>query len=256
MWDASQGYHQICVDKHSQAKLAFAGPDTTKWTYNVMPFGPVNDPSTFIAFIHGLNRTWQDLAHSLGLVINDDLNTTIILNDIVSWSKTLIMALLYMECQLRVCQSQNLLLSLKKSHIFVKHFEFVGVDVCINGNQPAMSKHQLIKTWPAPELVRDIAKFVGSIQFYARFIPHFEVCIMPLRIILLNKYTDHVNPYWSDVAKAAFDKMRQAILSDPCLHRFDHCKLLVICTVFSTNGFGYVTCQPADDDISIAAMTT
>jgi hypothetical protein len=41
-----------------------------------------------------LNGTWQDLARSLGLSINDDLNTTIIVNDIVSWSKTLVLALL------------------------------------------------------------------------------------------------------------------------------------------------------------------
>ena len=50
--------------------------------------------------------------------------------------------------------------------------------------------------------------------------------------------------------------MRQAILSDPCLRRFDHRKLLVLRTDFSADGFGYVACQPADDDISIAAMTS
>ncbi len=114
--------------------LAFAGPDTTKWAYNVMPFGPVNGPSTFIAFIHNMDGTWKDLAHSLNLIIDNDLNTTIIVDDIVSWAKNLLMALVYMECQLRVCQSQNLSLSLKKSHIFIKRFEFVGVDVCIDGN--------------------------------------------------------------------------------------------------------------------------
>ena len=118
-----------------------------------------------------------------------------------------------------------------------------------------MSKHHLIETWPAPALVSDVAKFVGFIKFYARFIPHFEVHIAPLRVILLNKYTDRVDPYWSDAAKAAFDEMRQAILSDPCLRRFNHRKLLVLRTDLSANGFGYVACQPADDDISIAAMT-
>ena len=80
--------------------------------------------------------------------------------------------------------------------------------------------------------------------------------IVPLRIILLNKYTDHIDPYWFDNAKAAFDKMRLAILSNPCLRRFDHHTLLVLHTDFSANGFGYVACQPTDDDISIAAMTT
>jgi hypothetical protein len=44
MWDAPQGYHQIRVEEDSQAKLAFAGPDATKWTYNMMLFGPVNGP--------------------------------------------------------------------------------------------------------------------------------------------------------------------------------------------------------------------
>jgi hypothetical protein len=70
MWDAPQDYHQICVAKESQEKLAFAGPNATKWTYNVMPFGPVNGPLTFIAFIHDMDGTWKDLACSLGLAIN------------------------------------------------------------------------------------------------------------------------------------------------------------------------------------------
>jgi hypothetical protein len=37
LWDAPSGYHQISIAPGSQDKLAFAGPDTTKWTYNVMP---------------------------------------------------------------------------------------------------------------------------------------------------------------------------------------------------------------------------
>jgi hypothetical protein len=113
MWDAPQGYHQICIAKESQEKLAFAGPNATKWTYNVMPFGPVNGPSTFVAFIHDMDGTWKDVAHSLGIVIDKDMDTTIIVDDIVSWAKQVTAALLYMECQLRVCQSQNLSLSLK-----------------------------------------------------------------------------------------------------------------------------------------------
>jgi hypothetical protein len=62
MWDAPQGYHQIRVAKESQEKLAFTGPNATKWTYNVMHFGPVNGPLTFSAFIHDMDGTWKDLA--------------------------------------------------------------------------------------------------------------------------------------------------------------------------------------------------
>ncbi len=204
MWDAPQGYHQIRVAKDSQEKLVFAGPNATKWTYNVMPFGPVNGPSTFISFIHNMDGTWKDVARSLGITINEDMNTTIIVDYIVSWARQADQALAYMECQLRVCQSQNLSLSLAKSHIFPKQFEFVGVDVSPYGNHLAMSKHALLHHWPAPELVRDVAKFVGFAQFYSRFIPQFEQHIGALREIMRNEYTEPVDPYWTREAKAEF----------------------------------------------------
>ena len=94
-----------------------------------MPFGPINGPTTFIAFIHDLDSTWKRLAQERGITIDKDTNTTIIVDDIFSHAKTLLMALTYMECQLIVAQSQNLSLSLRKSFIFPQRVEFVGVDV-------------------------------------------------------------------------------------------------------------------------------
>jgi hypothetical protein len=66
-----------------------------------------------------------------------------------------------MQCQLMVCQAYNLSLNLRKSFFFAKRFGFVGVDMCNDGNLPAQSKHSLLKTWPAPEFVRDVAKLIG-----------------------------------------------------------------------------------------------
>ena len=71
-----------------------------------MPFGPTNGPATFINFIHDVDSQWKALAQLLGLIINDDTNTKIIVDNIFSWSKLLeIKALLYMECQLCICQA-------------------------------------------------------------------------------------------------------------------------------------------------------
>ncbi len=83
MWDTPQGYHQIGVERNSQDKLAFAGPDATKWTYNVMPFEPVNGQATFNAFIHDVDSSWK-LACSYGVVIDKDTNTNIIVDNILS----------------------------------------------------------------------------------------------------------------------------------------------------------------------------
>jgi hypothetical protein len=85
------------------------------------------------------------------------------------------MALIYIKCQLQVCQAYQLSLSLQKSHIFLKGFEFVGIDVCSDENRPTMSKHEVFEHWPQPETVHDVAKIIGFAQFYSKFIPQFEL---------------------------------------------------------------------------------
>jgi hypothetical protein len=159
-----------------------------------------------------------------------------------------------MECQLKLCQSQNLSLSLKKLHIFPKQFEFIGINVCPDGNQPAMSKHQLLHHWPLPIIARNVAKFVGYMQFYSHFIPNFEVRIAPFCKLMREEYTEPLGAKCTLIPIATWNNMHEAILKDPCLCQYNYRKLLVLCTNFSAEGFGYVACQPADDDASIQAM--
>jgi hypothetical protein len=103
LYDALSGYHQLAVALASQEKLAFEGPNAVKWTYTVMPFRPTNGPATFVNFIYDIDSQWKSLARENGVNINNDRNTRIIIDDIVSHRKDLSTSLLYMECQLRVC---------------------------------------------------------------------------------------------------------------------------------------------------------
>jgi hypothetical protein len=253
MFNAPMGYYQLAVAAASQEKLAFQGVDAIKWTYTVMPFGPTNGPATFVNFIYDIDSVWKALATFKGVPAGDTTNTRIIIDDIVSWSSDEDYALKYIWCQLQVCQAYHLSLNLCKSHFFPRHFEFVGIDVSPDRNFPASSKHSLLKTWPAPELVRDVAKFIGFAQFYSCFIHHFELCISPLRKLCTNEYTDPVAPLWTDAAQQAFNDMRHAIISDPCLQRFDYRKPVILWTDFSARGFGYMLLQPGNDDASSQA---
>ena len=60
-----------------------------------MSFGPTNGPATFIQFIHDVDSQWKALAVKSGLVIDDNTNTKIIVDYILSWAKSLEAALLY-----------------------------------------------------------------------------------------------------------------------------------------------------------------
>jgi hypothetical protein len=222
MIDALMGYHQLAVALASQKKLAFQGVDIIKWMYTVMPFGPTNGPATFVNFIYDINSVWKKLSKKNGVSVGYTTNTRIIINDIVSWWSTEEYALAYIQCQLKVCQVYHLSLNLCKSHFFPKWFEFVGINMCVDGNRPEKLKHALLKTWPVPELVRDIGKFISFAQFYSHFIHHFELRIVPLHKRTQHKYTDPVAPLCTEAAQKALDDMKFAIISDPCLQHFDH----------------------------------
>ena len=156
-----------------------------------MPFG-ANGPATFITFIHDLDSVWKHLSSSNSIIpIDNDTNTKIIVDDIVRWARQIEYALAYMRCQLTVCQAYNLSLTLCKSRFFPNRFEFVGVDVCNDGNCPAESKYMLLKTWAEPEFVRDVAKFIGFAQFYSRFIPNFKIRVAPLCTLIKGEYWSH-----------------------------------------------------------------
>ena len=147
----------------------------------------------------------------------------------------------------------NLSLSLPKARIFPQRFEFVGVDVSPDGNRPALSKHILLKTWPDPRNVHDVAKFISFIAFYALFIPLFELRIATLRDITKEDYSKPLGDMWTAQARAEFAVMKAAILADPCIKRFDSNKLVVIRTDFSSFGFSFVVLQPGNNAASISA---
>jgi hypothetical protein len=237
MFDTPMGYHQLAVAPASQEKLAFHGVNAIKWTYTVMPFGPTNGPATFINFIHDIDSVWKELAQERSVPIDNDTNTKIIVDDIISWAKVLDFALIYMECQLKICQAYRLSLNLCKSHIFLSHFKFVGIDICADGNRPAQSKHTLLKTWPAPKNVCNVAKFIGFAQFYLHFIHNFELRVAPLREITKQEYTNPVAQYWSTAAQNSLEVIKNAILADPCILRFDYRKLIVLWTNFFVSWF-------------------
>ena len=83
--------------------------------------------------------------------------------------------------------------------------------MCNCGNRPAQSKYILLKTWPAPEFVCDVAKFLGLAQFYSRFIPNFEMHVASLHTVTKEEYTDHIAQHWTHNAEQAWEDLKDAI---------------------------------------------
>ena len=111
----------------------------------------------------------------------------------------------------------------------------------------------LLKTWPAPESVHEVAKFMGFAQFYSGFIPDFKMHAAPLRTITKREYTDPITQHWTHDTEEAWEDLRDAVLLDPCIQHFNYRKLAVLRTGFFSLGFGYVLLQPENDKASVKA---
>ena len=75
----------------------------------------------------------------------------------------------------------------------------------------------------------------------------------PLRALIKGEYNDLIADHWTPQAESAWNGLKDAILLDPCIQRFDHWKLVVLHTDFSSFGFGYVLLQPSNDEASVRA---
>jgi hypothetical protein len=72
--------------------------------------------------------------------------------------------------------------------------------------------------------------------------------VAPLRTVCKQEYTEPVANHWTPEAEGAWEDLKNAILSDPCIQRFDYRKLIVLCTDFLSHGFGYVLLQLGNDE--------
>ena len=90
--------------------------------------------------------------------------------------------------------------------------------------------------------------------FYAAGIPWFEERIAPLRELAKLDMQSNIEPLMKEEHFKPQEDLIVAILSDPCLARFDYKMLPYLLTDFSKKGFGYSLWQSADDDASMAAM--
>ena len=127
------------------------------------------------------------------IITDTTTNTKIIIDDISSWAPFFDLAIRYIQCQQQVCLAQNLLLSLNKSYFLPARIEFVGHDVCDDGNMPAQSKKNLLETWLNFKTVCDVSSFVGFVLFYVPYIPQAEVYMSKLRELMDLPYENRVD---------------------------------------------------------------
>ena len=253
--DAKSGFHQIAVRRSDRHKLCFAGPQSQLYTFNVMPFGPVNAPACYTALMFILRQEWQALFREK---FPDLADTTIkshlvrtgdrqIVDDVLLFANCPIALILYFECVCHIFTKWRLSFNPKKCDFFLDRVEWIGFDLCPTGNRPASSKFDMVKDWPLPTSGQSLHSFVGLLNFYRKFIPHFEVRVSPLRNLgrLFHRKPIPASS-WTPPLRTLFDDLKTSLLSDPLLRRYDSSLPTFIKSDWSKDAMSFILMQPED----------
>ena len=157
--DARQGYHQVKVKNGDKDKLAFFAPNGKKYTYRVMPFGPMNAPAFYTFMMQQFREEWDDLFYDViqgmkainGRTIAISVTKEVrldgqitqtgskgIIDDILIWSTDPTLVLTYFECVCKIFQKYRVSFRLDKCQFLNERVEYVGHDLTPAGNCPAM----------------------------------------------------------------------------------------------------------------------
>lgn len=199
--------------------------------YQVMPFGLMNAPGTFQAFVNDILRDFLD-----------DF-CVVYLDDILIYSDTQEEHDAHVSKILAKLQEAGISLNLEKCEFDKSSVGFLGFIVGVDGISMDPAKVAAVLDWHTPKSAHDIQVFLGLSNFYRRFVKNYSKIAKPLTS-LLRKNTKFI---WSRAAQKAFDDLKSALSSGPVLRHYDPKKPCVIEADASDFALGIV-CSQYDDE--------
>ncbi|GMI83616.1 hypothetical protein HRI_002030900 [Hibiscus trionum] len=224
--DLRSGYYQVRIAEGDEPKTACI-TRYGSFEFLVMPFGLTNAPSTFCTLMNKVLSPFLDRF------------VVVYLDDIVIYSKTFHEHLMHLRKVLQVLRENELYIKREKCSFAQQEVPFLGH--IIGGGKIRMdpSKVRAIDDWEPPTKVTELRSFLGLANYYRKFVQGYSAVATPLTELLKN---DKVWE-WSPSCQEAFERLKQAMVSEPVLALPDHSKQFVIHTDASDYVIGGVLMQ-------------
>ena len=218
--DLADAYNQILLAPESQRKLALSTHRGVLLQQR-LPFGIKSAPGYFQEIMENLTSDLPGVA-----VFQDDMLVSgQDANDHLSNLKRLLTRLndKGLRCRRDKCQFAQ------------PSVEYLGHTLSAEGISKG-SKVEAVLKMPPPTDVSSLKSFLGSVQFYGKFIPNLASMAEPLY-----RLTKKATPWkWEDEEQAAFEQLKNVLSSDQVLVYSDPNKTLILACDASNVGIGAV----------------
>lgn len=231
--DLRTGYWQIRVAPEDVPKTAFTSRQG-HFEWLVLPMGLTNAPAEFMAL---MENTFREALNKYVLVF---------LDDILIYSKTLEEHEQHLRAVLKRLEAQQLYGKLSKCQFARQEVEFLGHYVGRRGVRMVEGKVTAIQEWKKPECQKEVEQFLGLAGYYRRFISNFSKIASPLSELCgtLSKSKKGATKkppqkafVWGEEQQEAFEKLKKAVSTAPCLAIPDPTKEFIV----HTDASGYAT---------------
>ena len=223
--DISSAYWCVPVRECDVEKTAFNTPRGL-YEMTVMPFGLVNSQATFQRM---MDNALRGLKHTESYV-----------DDCIIYSRTFEGHLSDLREVLERLKQARIHVKFRKCQLGYAEVEFLGHMVSSEGRRAIPAASERLSKFPRPRCVKELQRFLGSLNFYRSYIPDLATVAEPLY-----QLTKKGAPWdWSRDSEAAFDCLRNKLVKEPVLLTFpDWSKDFVVETDASTNAVAAVLSQ-------------
>jgi transposase InsO family protein len=234
--DLHKAFWQLPLHPDSKCKTAFFIEGRGQFQFTVCPFGLKNIPSQL-----------QRLMDSL---FSSEFGGRVFcyMDDILIASPDFETHLSDLRKVQAILKEANLTISLKKSVFCKKSLSFLGHIIDEHGLRSDPDKLTAMKLFPTPQCKKDVRSFLGLTGYYRRFIKDYSKIAVPLcKLTGGSRKTKSSTPFvWTSEAQEAFDALKKAMITAPCLKPPDfHAPFIITCDA-SAFAIGGVLSQEID----------
>nr|KAG5693828.1 hypothetical protein BaRGS_004436 [Batillaria attramentaria] len=218
--DLADAYNQIKLAPESQRRLALSTHRGVLLQQR-LPFGIKSAPGYFQEIMENLTSDLPGVA-----VFQDDILTS---------GKDAKDHLSNLERLLTRLNDKGLRCRREKCLFAQPSVEYLGHTLSAEGISKG-SKVEAVLKMPPPTDVSSLKSFLGSVQFYGKFIPNLATMAEPLY-----RLTKKASPWkWGEEEQAAFEQLKNVLSSDQVLVHFDPDKPVGLACDASNVGIGAV----------------
>ena len=233
--DAKQGFHQIPLDEKSSKMLSFVTP-FGKFRYVRLGMGICNASEIF-------HQTMVD-------AFADIPGVEVYIDDLLVHAPTSEEHDVRLEKVLERCRTIGLTLNPSKAVIGGSCISFLGHELTGEGVKADHSKVEAVKKMTVPEDKEGIQRFLGFVNYLAKFIPNLSEHSRPLRDACKGRGAF----YWCKEQQDAFDTIKSIITSAPTLAYYNPTSDVILSADASSHSLGAVVLQ-GEKPIEFAAKS-